>query len=80
VGPPNEKKPRPTKEIATNIAQTLVAFANAALNSMQQYPSRFIHRELAKLCHFEPRRRHVACCHIFVPKFSWLFFAMLQAA
>lgn len=28
-GPPNEKKPRPPKEIATNIAQTLVAFANA---------------------------------------------------
>lgn len=28
-GPPNEKKPRQTKDIATNIAQTLVAFANA---------------------------------------------------
>lgn len=28
-GPPTEKKPRPSKEIATNIAQTLVAFANA---------------------------------------------------
>lgn len=28
-GPPTEKKPRPPKEIATNIAQTLVAFANA---------------------------------------------------
>lgn len=28
-GPPSEKKPRPTKEISTNIAQTLVAFANA---------------------------------------------------
>ena len=28
-GPPNEKKARPPKDIATNIAQTLVAFANA---------------------------------------------------
>lgn len=28
-GPPTEKKPRPPKDIATNIAQTLVAFANA---------------------------------------------------
>ncbi|EXF42577.1 Divergent AAA domain protein [Pseudomonas sp. BAY1663] len=28
-GPPSEKQKRPAKEIATNIAQTLVAFANA---------------------------------------------------
>jgi len=28
-GPPGEKKKRPVKDIATNIAQTLVAFANA---------------------------------------------------
>jgi len=28
-GPPTDKKPRPVKDIATNIAQTLVAFANA---------------------------------------------------
>lgn len=28
-GPPHQKKPRPTKDIGTNIAQTLVAFANA---------------------------------------------------
>lgn len=28
-GPPSQKKPRPIKDIATNIAQTLVAFANA---------------------------------------------------
>lgn len=28
-GPPHDKKPRPPKDIATNIAQTLVAFANA---------------------------------------------------
>jgi len=28
-GPPTEKRPRPPKDIATNIAQTLVAFANA---------------------------------------------------
>jgi len=28
-GPPDAKKPRPPKDIATNIAQTLVAFANA---------------------------------------------------
>ncbi|EPK0124251.1 MULTISPECIES: ATP-binding protein [Klebsiella pneumoniae complex] len=28
-GPPDKKEKRPTKDISTNIAQTLVAFANA---------------------------------------------------
>jgi hypothetical protein len=67
-----------TKKIFAITWIPIFALVFCALNCIQRYPCRCIHRALAKLCHFEPRLRHVACCHVVGLKFSWLFFAWVQ--